>query len=66
MNTIETALLFLGIAAVLVVHHIYKHTELPFPQRAFEIKDISNHETWILVSLTVFIVLLLVYYGYFK
>jgi len=43
--------IFLIIALLLVVHHIYIHPEYEFPDRAFQVKDVSNHETWVVVCL---------------
>lgn len=50
------------VAVFLLVHHGYKHSkdDQDSPARAegipclcyFQIKDVSNHETWILVCLT--------------
>jgi len=57
------AFILLGIALVLLLHHGYKHSqEDPKESDAkkescgivcfFQPKDITNHETWILVCLT--------------
>lgn len=34
------------IAILIIFHHIYKHDDYTFPNRAFQISDIDNHETW--------------------
>lgn len=41
----------LGTAAALLAHHYYVHEELEMPDRLFQIKDVSNHETWVVVLL---------------
>ena len=53
MNNKTIGLLCILIALCIVIHHIYKHTEKQFPERAFSLKDISNHETWVVVFLIV-------------
>lgn len=35
----------------LLVHHAYIHPEYDFPDRVFQLSDIQNHETWVLVLL---------------
>ena len=40
---------FLLIALLLVIHHVVIHPEYEFPDRAFQVSDICNHETWVLV-----------------
>jgi len=47
---VKPEFLLLG-AGALVAHHYAKHTELEMPDRAFQVKDVSNHETWIVVLL---------------
>lgn len=39
------------VAIGIVIHHIMIHPEYSFPDRAFQISDISNHETWVVSSL---------------
>jgi hypothetical protein len=58
MNKEHIAYAFLATALILLAHHYFKHTELPMPNRLFETKDVSNHETWILVCVTVFFTLM--------
>lgn len=38
-------------ALLLMLHHIYIHPEYKFPDRAFQVSDVSNHETWIVALL---------------
>jgi hypothetical protein len=52
MELITIAFIFI---ILLIIHHIYIHDNLEFPQRIFEVKDVSNHETWE-VALAAFIV----------
>ena len=40
-------------ASALLLHHYINHPELQFPDRLFQINDISNHETWIVVLVAV-------------
>lgn len=39
------------LAILIMVHHIYIHSDYDFPDRAFQISDVQNHETWIVASL---------------
>lgn len=48
---VVVAILSVILAIIIVLHHIYKHTEYEFPDRAFQISDVSNHETWVVASL---------------
>lgn len=43
--------IFIIIAVMIVIHHIYIHPEYDFPDRAFQISDVSNHETWVVMFL---------------
>lgn len=43
------------IAFVLLAHHYVIHPELQLPDRLFQVKDVKNHETWILLLLTVYL-----------
>lgn len=38
-------------AILIMAHHIYIHPDYDFPDRAFQVSDVKNHETWILASL---------------
>ena len=40
------------LAILIIIHHILIHPKLLFPDRIFQIKDVLNHETWILVILS--------------
>jgi len=44
-------ILAICLAIALILHHIYVHQNYEFPDRAFQISDVSNHETWIVASL---------------
>jgi hypothetical protein len=39
------------LAILIIVHHIYIHQNYEFPDRAFQVSDIQNHETWVVASL---------------
>lgn len=39
------------LAIALVLHHIYIHQNYNFPDRAFQVSDVINHETWVVASL---------------
>lgn len=39
------------VAAIILVHHIVVHPEYSFPDRAFQVSDILNHETYIIACL---------------
>lgn len=39
------------LAILIIAHHIYIHPEYDFPDRAFQISDVQNHETWVVASL---------------
>jgi hypothetical protein len=41
------------VAAGLLLHHIWIHPEYSFPDRMFQISDVSNHETWVVAALAV-------------
>lgn len=43
--------LFLGLTGVLLLHHYVIHPELHGLNRVFQIQDISNHETWVVLLL---------------
>lgn len=45
--------IFIALAILLLIHHYYSHPELPLPDRLFQLQDISNHETYILIFLAV-------------
>lgn len=47
----DIILLFVIIAIVIILHHIFIHSNLSFPARIFQISDISNHETWAIAFL---------------
>jgi uncharacterized membrane protein len=51
MNANYMIILCIIIAVVIVIHHIIIHTEYSFPDRAFQISDICNHETWVVAAL---------------
>ena len=61
----EVAIMAVILAVVIVFHHIHKHTEYDFPDRAFQISDVSNHETWVVASLTFALGLHVSQYTYF-
>lgn len=42
---------FVALALLLIFHHICIHPEYDFPDRAFQISDVSNHETWVVALL---------------
>lgn len=44
--------LLIIIAIVIIFHHIHKHDDLKYPDRIFQISDISNHETWVIACLS--------------
>jgi len=56
------ACVFLAMGLILLLHHGYAHAQDPETSHArqescglacyFQIKDISNHETWIIVCIT--------------
>lgn len=39
------------LAILIIAHHIYIHSDYDFPDRAFQVSDVQNHETWIIASL---------------
>lgn len=39
------------IAILLIVHHIMIHPDYPFPDRAFQLSDVNNHETYVIAAL---------------
>lgn len=39
------------IAGIVLAHHIYIHSDYDFPDRAFQVSDVQNHETWVIASL---------------
>lgn len=41
----------LVLAILIIVHHIYIHSDYDFPDRAFQLSDVQNHETWVIASL---------------
>lgn len=53
-------LIFLAASILIILHHYRKHVELHGFERFFQIKDISNHETWA----TICFILFLVFYFY--
>ena len=44
-------IIILIIIIVLLTHHIIMHPQYGFPDRAFQIHDVLNHETWIVASI---------------
>ena len=44
-------LLIISFVFTVMIHHYMKHTELELPHRLFEVKDVSNHETWLLAAI---------------
>jgi hypothetical protein len=45
------ALLVVGLSCwllvvILLLHHIYKHPELPYPDRIFQMSDVCNFDSW--------------------
>ena len=39
------------LALIIMMHHIYIHSDYDFPDRAFQLSDVQNHETWVVASL---------------
>lgn len=40
------------IIVLLLAHHIFTHPQYDFPNRAFQITDVMNHETWIIAAIS--------------
>ena len=36
------------LAFLIVLHHIYIHDNYDFPDRAFQVSDVKNHETYVI------------------
>ena len=61
---IEIGLIWLIIAIVLLLHHLYKHWDGNEPENVlahresccgvcfFQLSDVSNHETWVIMCLS--------------
>lgn len=54
--------MFLKVIIILLIifilyHHWYIHPELKFPDRLFQIKDIKNHETFVIVLFGILIIM---------
>lgn len=39
------------IAILLIIHHIMIHPDYSFPDRAFQLSDVNNHETYVIAAL---------------
>jgi hypothetical protein len=47
----ELVILAICLALALILHHIYIHPNYEFLDRAFQISDVYNHETWVVACL---------------
>lgn len=54
------------ISIIIIIHHIYIHPEYDFPDRAFQISDVADHETWVIASLAFAAGLYVSQFEYFK
>ena len=47
----ELAFAFCVLAVILLIHHWIIHPEYSFPDRLFQVSDVSNHETYVVAAL---------------